>query len=164
MAAAPPAQPSVDSPESATREVYYRLSGTGLRTATVREPATFSIEACDDKGARVEAAGDGSFFVSVRGVAPVRARIMDHADGRYTVSWQPPQSGKYSFNVRIGAAASTRQPPQSQRGAAGGGKLKHAQGASSTHRAAEKHPSSSRRSKPASSAASTPVRAFPHSP
>ena len=45
MAAAPPAQPSVDSPESATREVYYRLSGTGLRTATVREPATFSIEA-----------------------------------------------------------------------------------------------------------------------
>ena len=99
MAAAPPAQPSVDSPESATREVYYRLSGTGLRTATVREPATFSIEACDDKGARVEAAGDGSFFVSVRGVAPVRARIMDHADGRYTVSWQPPQSGKYSFNV-----------------------------------------------------------------
>ena len=51
MAAAPPAQPSVDSPESATREVYYRLSGTGLRTATVREPATFSIEACDDKGA-----------------------------------------------------------------------------------------------------------------
>lgn len=94
------ASPSSGSVEDRP-DVTFRLTGAGLRTATMREPSSFTIETLDAaSGARV-ATGGQAFFVSVRGVAQVRARIIDHDDGTYTCTWQPPQSGKYTFVVNL---------------------------------------------------------------
>ena len=75
------------------------LSGSDLGKATVREKCAFTIEAVDAATGKRMSRGGEPFFVSIRGVANVRARIVDHDNGTYSVSWQPPQSGKYSVLV-----------------------------------------------------------------
>ena len=63
----------------------------------MREAAEFTIESLDANGARV--ATSGEFFVSIRGVATIRARVVDNEDGTYTVSWKPHQSGRYQLLI-----------------------------------------------------------------
>ena len=75
----------------------FRLIGE-FDKVTVREPATFGIEALTEHGKRMAAGGE-SLFVSIRGVAQVRARIMDNEDGTYTVHWHAPQSGTYHVTI-----------------------------------------------------------------
>ena len=75
----------------------FRLIGE-FEKVTVREPATFGIEALMEQGKRMAAGGE-SLFVSIRGVAQVRARIMDNEDGTYTVHWHAPQSGTYHVTI-----------------------------------------------------------------
>ena len=82
---------------SVTAAVAYRVSG--LHTATVREAASFSIEVLDEaSGERMHRLGE-EFFVQVRGVARVRARVVDAGGGLYTVTWRPPVSGHYSIAI-----------------------------------------------------------------
>ena len=76
----------------------YRISGDGYRRTTVREKATFMLEALDADGDRVYRGGD-PIFVSIQGVTRARARIDDHDDGTYTVRWRPIQSGPYKIVV-----------------------------------------------------------------
>ena len=76
----------------------YRISGDGHQRSTVREKATFTLEALDDEGERVYRGGD-PIFVSIQGVTRARARIDDHEDGTYTVRWRPIQSGPYKIVV-----------------------------------------------------------------
>ena len=45
--------------------------------------------------------GGEELFVRIFGVARVHARVCDNADGSYTVTWQPPQSGIYSVGVMM---------------------------------------------------------------
>ena len=71
----------------------YRVTGEGAQRATVREPASFGIETIAEDGSPTP--GGEALFVSIRGSAVVHARLADHADGTYTVSWKPPQSGAY---------------------------------------------------------------------
>lgn len=77
---------------------HFRLEGQGLSQVTVREPAHFTIFALDAKEKVINKGGE-SFFISIRGVTHVRARVEDHEDGRYTVRWQPTQSGQYHICV-----------------------------------------------------------------
>lgn len=65
----------------------------------MREPASFTIEAIDATTGQRLTHGGEQLFVCVRGVAPVRARVVDLEDGTYSVNWHPPQSGKYSFVI-----------------------------------------------------------------
>ena len=81
-----------------TCAVECRASGRGLSEASTRQPAEFLIEAYDAAGRRQQQGGD-AFFVTVRGVQKVRARVVDNGDGSYAVSWTPPQSGFYSIAV-----------------------------------------------------------------
>ena len=78
----------------------YRLSGAGLIEATVREVQSFVIETLDAHGRCVLRGGE-AIFVAIRGVAPMRARVWDHEDGRYTVTYKCPQSGTYTIAVSV---------------------------------------------------------------
>ena len=75
-----------------------RVSGTGLHESSVGHPAEFTIEARDAKGNQRSEGGD-QFFVAIRGASRVRARVTDHNDGLYSVTWTPPQSGAYNIAV-----------------------------------------------------------------
>ena len=77
---------------------HFRLEGQGLSQVTVREPTHFTILALDTNEKPVNRGGE-SFFIAIRGVAHVRARVEDHEDGTYTVRWQPTQSGQYHICV-----------------------------------------------------------------
>lgn len=80
-----------------TMEAVHQLSGE-LAKATVREATSFRIETFLPNGQRVATGGE-TFFVSIRGVAPVRARLTDNEDGTYTINWKAPQSGTYHVTV-----------------------------------------------------------------
>ena len=80
-----------------TDTVTYHAEGPGLREATIREAAKFSIEALDADGSRVKASG---FFVHVLGVARCRARVEALEDGMmHEVTWKPVQGGTYRICV-----------------------------------------------------------------
>ena len=99
-------QQQLDAMEESDEEEYEldadaalcRVSGDGLRSATVRRPAFFWIEAYDYRGTRRESGGD-KFLVSIRGMSQTRARITDNNDGTYLVAWKPHVSGYYSISI-----------------------------------------------------------------
>ena len=85
--------------------VSYAASGLGLQRATVREAARFNITACTANGQKSSIGPSTDFFVQVRGVARVRARIV--AGGKdesfMTIEWKPTCSGQYHIVVsRLG--------------------------------------------------------------
>ena len=67
---------------------------------TVKKTAEFRIEAYTSDGERKTEGGDG-FFVAIRGAVRVRAKVEDHENGTYTVSWRPDVSGTYSVAVSL---------------------------------------------------------------
>ena len=77
-----------------------RLSGKGMKEATVREASYFWVEAYSEDGERQTDGGD-AFFVSVRGPSRVRARVTDNADGTYMIVWKPSTSGIYLSLIHI---------------------------------------------------------------
>ena len=74
------------------------VAGEGLRHATVRQTATFTITAHDQDGKQLEKGGD-TFFVAIRGSSRVRAKVIDKSDGTYMVEFKPSVSGRYSISV-----------------------------------------------------------------
>ena len=91
--AAPASAPASTSSSAVT----HRLMGM-KRVVTVREPNSFGVEAVDDDGQRVQN-GAGELYVTIRGVASVRARVVNNHDGTHSIFWRPPQSGPYSFLI-----------------------------------------------------------------
>ena len=75
-----------------------RVSGDGLREATVRQPSYFWIEAFDFKLRRRQTGGD-KFLVAIRGMSQTRARVTDNNDGTYLVVWKPHVSGFYDIAI-----------------------------------------------------------------
>ena len=108
MAAKAEAAREVQAPAAARRgaglamvaesERCFTVAGAGIQEATVREPTSFTITTTDEKGNALETGGE-LFFIAIRGVAQVRARVTDNGDGTYTVVWQPPLSGRYDIAV-----------------------------------------------------------------
>ena len=76
------------------------ISGDGMHTAMVRQTASFTIEARDVKGMRMEKGGL-KYMVAVRGSSTVRARVTDNQDGTYLVEYKPSTSGTYSISVSL---------------------------------------------------------------
>ena len=76
------------------------VHGDGLSKATVRQPATFQIEAYDEHNERRGTGGD-AFFIAVRGGSKVRAHLTDNDDGTYVVKYCPSVSGKYTITVSL---------------------------------------------------------------
>lgn len=62
--------------------------------------AKFIIEAHDKDGVRRTEGGD-HFFVFIRGTARIRAKVVDHGDGSYSVEWRPSQSGTYYIAMSL---------------------------------------------------------------
>ena len=80
-----------------------RVDGDGLSTATVRshDRNSFTIKAYDADGKRKREGGD-AFFVNIRsGGVRLRAKVRDHEDGSYTVSYNPEVSGVYKIAVSL---------------------------------------------------------------
>ena len=78
--------------------LQYEVVGGGISEATVLKPARFSITARDEDGESVPTAGM-PFIVAIRGVARVRAKVVDTGDGLYTAEWRPPISGLYQIAI-----------------------------------------------------------------
>jgi hypothetical protein len=58
-----------------------KCTGIGLSTAIVRQPASFSIEACNSQGERRSEGGD-SFNVQIRAAGVrIRTKLTDHSNG-----------------------------------------------------------------------------------
>ena len=84
----------------AASALHCRAHGAGLQMATVRQQATFTIDAHDENGERCARGGD-AFFVAIRGGSRVRARVCDNDDGSYTVRLKPSVSGFYDTRTLI---------------------------------------------------------------
>ena len=85
----------------ATLPAKCEASGAGLAEAIVRQETFFDIKACDGRGQPKEHGGD-AFFVSIRGCGVrVRARVIDHRDGSYTVRYKPEISGSYAVAISL---------------------------------------------------------------
>ena len=69
------------------------------REVTVRDKAEMTISVLDSSSLEPVGFGGECFFVAIRGVATVRARVEDRGDGDYVVTWRPPQSGRYCIAV-----------------------------------------------------------------
>ena len=67
---------------------------------TVKLQAKFEINGITEAGERCTTGGE-AFFVAIRGVDRIRARITDHEDGSYSVTWTPTTSGVYSIAVSL---------------------------------------------------------------
>lgn len=76
------------------------VKGIDAPVYTGNAEAEFTIQACDERGAHRTQGGD-TFFIAIRGVARVRARIFDHGNGKYTIRWKPGQSGTFSVAVSL---------------------------------------------------------------
>ena len=63
-------------------------------------PASFEITAHDQIGERRPVGGD-PFQVAVRGAAPVFAKVVDNADGTYSVEYKPSTSGAYTISITL---------------------------------------------------------------
>lgn len=77
-----------------------KIDGDGLRTATVRQMAAFTITACNEEGEQCSEGGD-TFFVSLRGAGRTRAKIVDNEDGTYSVEYKPNVSGSYALSISL---------------------------------------------------------------
>ena len=62
--------------------------------------ASFEIIAHDQNGERRPVGGD-PFSVSVRGAAPVYAKVNDNGDGSYRVEYKPSTSGAYTIAITL---------------------------------------------------------------
>ena len=95
------------SPLSTQRRVHAisrclcSADGDGLRCGKVRHEAIFTITATDKDTGEPYQLGSDAFFIGIRGASRVRARVIDNADGTYTVQWKPSVSGEYSIAVAI---------------------------------------------------------------
>lgn len=88
---APAAEPSAD---------HCIVDGTGIKVGTTGVESTFSITAVDASGHKLETGGH-HFFVLVRGPDKVRAKVVDHGNGTYTVTWKTWTSGSYKIIVSL---------------------------------------------------------------
>ena len=86
-----------DGPASAAKTV---CSGIGIHTAIARQTASFTIEAFDEEGIRMNKGGT-PFFVAVRGSALVKARLTDNGDGTCLCEYRPSVSGNFSIAVSL---------------------------------------------------------------
>ena len=80
-----------------------RLSGPGLREASVWQRTVFCIEAFDDCGVRQCSGGD-TFFIAIRCTSQgtrIRAKVTDDSNGSYTVAYKPPTSGHCTISVSL---------------------------------------------------------------
>ena len=80
-------------------KLKFRVTGAGISEATVREQASFQIETYDDQEKLIYAPAECEFFIAIRGVSQVRARVTDTMNGTWIVTWQPKQSGRYRITV-----------------------------------------------------------------
>ena len=77
-----------------------RAQGDGLSVATVRQQASFTVNACDAEGEPVQQGGN-IFFIAIRGASRVRAKVTDNQDGTYSVAYKPSVSGHYSVSISL---------------------------------------------------------------
>ena len=75
-------------PASRERALTFSVSGDGIKRASCRNVAVFSIEAVDAEGARADLRME-PLSVLVRGVQRTRSKLDYRSDGGVTVSWQP---------------------------------------------------------------------------
>ena len=79
------------------------LEGAGLTQASLGQLARFTIQSCNAHGIRFEEGGD-TFNVAIRftgmGIR-VKAKVVDHDDGSYTVSFKPPRAGRCTIRVSL---------------------------------------------------------------
>ena len=85
------------------------VSGDGLETAMARQKATFTITARDVAGNRQRSGGD-TFKVAVRGASVASAKVVDQADGEYSVTYKPSTSGTYSISVTLNGVSLPGSP------------------------------------------------------
>ena len=85
--------------EGKKSKLKFRVTGAGISEATVREQASFQIETYDDQEKLIYAPAECEFFIAIRGVSQVRARVTDTMNGTWIVTWQPKQSGRYRITV-----------------------------------------------------------------
>ena len=76
-----------------------KLSGDGLHTAVAGQSVTFTIETMDPASGQRQHNKTDKFVVLLSGAGSVRPRIFDEGDGRYTVEYRCPSSGKYRLSV-----------------------------------------------------------------
>ena len=78
-----------------------KCTGTGLSTAIVRQPASFSIEACNSQGERCSEGGD-SFTVQIRAAGVrIRTKLIDHSNGLYTVEYKAESSSRFLISLSL---------------------------------------------------------------
>ena len=87
-------------PPQIASPLHCSVSGDGLNLATARHEATFCITANDEQGKPLQNGGE-HFHVAIRGGSLVRARVSDHGNGQYTVTFKPSTSGKYSIAITL---------------------------------------------------------------
>lgn len=89
------------SQEIKTVAAQSRVHGKGLSEATVRQQASFTIEAHDAYSQQRMSGGD-PFFVMIRGCGVrVRSKVHDEGDGTYTVTFKTELSGRYAIVVSL---------------------------------------------------------------
>ncbi|CAI5447621.1 unnamed protein product [Caenorhabditis angaria] len=81
---------------------YATVYGSGLQTAIVGEPATFTVCA---KGSHAK-----ELSVSIEGPASSNIKIHDNKDGTCSVAWVPPVPGEYKVHVKLGGKAVRDSP------------------------------------------------------
>ena len=78
-----------------------KCTGIGLSTAIVRQPASFSIEACNSQGERRSEGGD-SFNVQIRAAGVrIRTKLTDHSNGLYTVEFKAESSSRFLISLAL---------------------------------------------------------------
>lgn len=84
-----------------TAAKFCKVSGPGLRFPTVRVPTSFTIIAHDASGQRQEKGGD-AFFVLIKSCGhAVRAKVNDHGDGSYEVTYRPEHAARYVIIISV---------------------------------------------------------------
>ena len=101
-------EPEIDGGELVgtrpTSAAHCEVHREGLDCGITRKINMFTIEAFNDQGARQLIGGD-SFFVAIRGRGEkVRAKVIDHEDGTYSVGYKPTVSGRYTISLSIHGA------------------------------------------------------------
>lgn len=77
-----------------------KVHGPGLENSIAGGKATFTIEAADAEGNRIETGGE-PFRVDLRGSSFVRCRVVDNENGTYSASYVPSVSGTYDIAVTL---------------------------------------------------------------
>ena len=79
---------------------HSRAEGQGLRFASARQPASFTIYSYDENGRRLKTGGE-VYALQARGGGRVTHSIHDNLDGSYSVEWSAMVSGAYSLIVML---------------------------------------------------------------